>query len=446
MTNVDAQMNTIATTTGSPGVSRRTIEDWLKVVLRTPITRRAWAEAGYAIVALPLAIAGFFFLVVSSAFGIVLLVTLLGLPVLALSGLASRRLGAVHRKLAWGMLRERVTPPAPFVPGQGILGWLQSALRDPASWRARAYLLMKLPLALATVWIVAMWVQGLFWVSYPFWWQATGASDPLPSMPFDRDTWAHALVVVVAGVAVLLAGPWVIHALVWIDRRLIHALLGRPAGAERVRELEDARARIVDDAAATMRRIERDLHDGTQAQLGTLAMNLGQAKEKLEHHEGVPYDPAGALDLVEAAHRHAKEALVELRDIARGIHPPALDLGLEAALATLVARSAVPATLHADLPERPGRAIETIAYFSAAELLANAARHGYAQRVEVDVIESAGVLRLTVRDDGIGGATPGAGSGLIGLADRLRAVDGRLDIVSPAGGPTVISVELPLHT
>ena len=265
-------------------------------------------------------------------------------------------------------------------------------------------------------------------------------------MPFDRDTWPHALVVVVAGAAVLLAGPWVIRALVWIDRRLIHALLGRPAGAERVRELEDARARIVDDAAATMRRIERDLHDGTQAQLGTLAMNLGQAKEKLEHHEGVPYDPAGALDLVEAAHRHAKEALVELRDIARGIHPPALDLGLEAALATLVARSAVPATLHAELPERPGRAVETIAYFSAAELLANAARHGHAQRIGVDVVESGGVLRLTVRDDGIGGATPGAGSGLIGLADRLRAVDGRLDIVSPAGGPTVISVELPLHT
>ena len=195
-----------------------------------------------------------------------------------------------------------------------------------------------------------------------------------------------------------------------------------------------------------MRRIERDLHDGTQAQLGTLAMNLGQAKEKLEHHEGVPYDPTGALDLVTEAHRHAKEALVELRDIARGIHPPALDLGLEAALATLVSRSAVPATLHADLPERPGRAIETIAYFSAAELLANAARHGHAQHIGVDVVESGGVLRLTVRDDGIGGATPGAGSGLVGLADRLRAVDGRLDIVSPAGGPTVISVELPLHT
>src|SRR5262249_35648511 len=155
-------------------------------------------------------------------------------------------------------------------------------------------------------------------------------------------------------------------------------------------------------SATTLRRIERDLHDGTQAQLAALAMTLGQAKEKLEHRANVPFDPAGALDLVDVAHRHAKEALIELRDLARGIHPPALDVGLDAALATLVARSAVPTTLHTDLPTRPAKAIETIAYFSAAELLANVAKHSRARHAEVKVVARGGTLHLTVRDDGIG--------------------------------------------
>jgi signal transduction histidine kinase len=202
---------------------------------------------------------------------------------------------------------------------------------------------------------------------------------------------------------------------------------------------------VVEDAAATLRRIERDLHDGTQAQLATLAMNLGQAKEKLEHRPNVPYDPAGALELIDTAHRHSKEALAELRDIVRGIHPPALDVGLDAALATLVARSAVPAVLHTDIRDRPAKAIETIAYFSAAELLANVAKHSQARHATVEVTARDGTLRLQVSDDGVGGAQPGLGSGLPGLHDRVRAVDGHLHISSPAGGPTVVCVELPLH-
>jgi signal transduction histidine kinase len=174
-------------------------------------------------------------------------------------------------------------------------------------------------------------------------------------------------------------------------------------------------------------------------------MNLGQAKEKLEHGSAVPFDPAGALELVDAAHRHAKEALAELRDIARGIHPPALDIGLDAALATLVARSAVPATLRIDVSVRPTQAIETIAYFSVAELLANVARHSRARSATVEVTARDGRLRLKVSDDGIGGARAGAGSGLSGLGDRVRAVDGRLRVSSPRGGPTVVTVSLPLH-
>jgi signal transduction histidine kinase len=229
---------------------------------------------------------------------------------------------------------------------------------------------------------------------------------------------------------------------------LIRNLLGATRGDERVRQLEEARAQVVDDAAVTLRRVERDLHDGTQAQLANLAMTLGQAKEKLEHREGVPYDPAGALELLDTAHRHAKEALVELRDIARGIHPPALDVGLDAALATLVSRSAVPATLHADLNgglPRPSKAIETIAYFSVAELLANVAKHSGARGAAVYASISDERLRLAVCDDGVGGAAPGMGTGLPGLADRIRAVDGSFALTSPQGGPTRVDIELPMH-
>jgi signal transduction histidine kinase len=241
-----------------------------------------------------------------------------------------------------------------------------------------------------------------------------------------------------------------VRGLAVLHRLLIRGLLGRRRGDERVRELEAARAQVVDDSATTLRRIERDLHDGTQAQLAALAMTLGQAKEKLERRPDVPFDPAGALDLVGVAHQHAKEALVELRDLARGIHPPALDLGLDAALATLVARSAVPATLRADIPTRPDQAIETIAYFSVAELLANVAKHSRATSATVDVGMRDGMLLMQVRDDGVGGAqigrSAGGGSGLLGLRGRVRAVDGELLVHSPTGGPTVIDVQLPVHS
>jgi signal transduction histidine kinase len=436
-------------------------------------SRRTRLELGYVLVGLPLAVVGFVFVVVSVVLGAALSVTFVGLPLLALGGVAARRLAAIQRALAYRLLGERVVPPPPREPGPGFLGWLQAALRDPASWRARAYLLVKLPLVLVTFYLTALvWLQGLFWLTYPITWQVTGpgravpnpfldvgalifrgSSDPRPHVAhrmtlFVGDTaidmWPGVLAVAMTGALALLAAPSVTHGLLAIDRRLAQGLLGRPAGADRVRQLERARDQVVDESATTLRRIERDLHDGTQAQLATLAMTLGQAKEKLENRSDVPFDPAGALGLVDTAHRHAKEALVELRDIARGIHPPALDLGLDAALTTLVARSAVPAVLNSAISTRPGRATETIAYFSVAELLANAARHSRARHVVVEVATRAETLRLQVSDDGQGGARPGGGSGLTGLTERVRAVDGRLHIHSPAGGPTVITVELPL--
>jgi signal transduction histidine kinase len=215
----------------------------------------------------------------------------------------------------------------------------------------------------------------------------------------------------------------------------------------RVRELERSRADLVDDSAERLRRIERDLHDGAQAQMVAVTTKLGLAMKKLG---GITAgtgqtDLDRVLELVAAAHRGAKEAVTELRDLARGIHPPVLDQGLGIALTSLAAHSEVPVELVIDLPERPSAAIETIAYFCAAELLTNVAKHSGAQQATLDAVHTPGLLRLRVTDDGTGGARVDARGGLAGLAERVKTVDGRLQLSSPPGGPSVVTVELPSH-
>jgi len=216
---------------------------------------------------------------------------------------------------------------------------------------------------------------------------------------------------------------------------------------QRVRELEQSRAHVVDDSAARLRRIERDLHDGAQAQMVAVAMKLGLATKKL----GILVDGTGqtdldrVLELVAAAHRGAKEAVTELRDLARGIHPPVLDQGLGTALTSLAARSDLPVELVIDLPERPSAAIETIAYFCAAELLTNVTKHSGATHATLEAVHMSGLLRVRVSDNGYGGARVDASGGLAGLAERIKTVDGRLQVSSPPGGPTAVTVELPSH-
>jgi signal transduction histidine kinase len=213
----------------------------------------------------------------------------------------------------------------------------------------------------------------------------------------------------------------------------------------RVRELEQTRTHLVDDSAARLRQIERDLHDGAQAQMVAVTMKLGLAVKKL----GGMTDGAGqtdldrVLELVAAAHRGAREAVTELRDLCRGIHPPVLDQGLGIALTTLAARGDLPVDLAIDLPERQSAAIETIAYFCAAELLTNVTKHSGARHATLEAAHLPGLLRVRVSDDGRGGARVEARGGLAGLTDRIRAVDGTLRLSSPLGGPTVITVELP---
>jgi signal transduction histidine kinase len=213
------------------------------------------------------------------------------------------------------------------------------------------------------------------------------------------------------------------------------------AAAERERELTRRRARVVDEAEARLRGIERDLHDGAQVRLAALAMTLGEIKENLEHAA----DAERTISLAAAAHRNAKETLAELRDLAKGIHPAVLDRGLPTALAVLAEASAVPVGLTVELGGRPSPAIEAIAYFCAAELLANVAKHSGASRTDIRVSDESGRLVMSVTDDGAGLARLKPGGGLAGLAERVQTVDGLLSVNSPAGGPTTMTVELPVH-
>jgi signal transduction histidine kinase len=260
---------------------------------------------------------------------------------------------------------------------------------------------------------------------------------------------------VVLGVALLASVPWtgplaLLGVLPLAGAALIFWTVYRlqQDSVRRVQELERSRTSLVDDSAARLRQIERDLHDGAQAQMVAVTMKLGLAVKKL----GGMTDGTGqtdldrALELVAAAHRGAKEAIAELRDLCRGIHPTVLDQGLGIALTTLAARSDLPVETVIDLPERPSAAIETIAYFCAAELLTNVTKHSGARHATLEAVHVPGLqLRVRVSDDGCGGAQAGAHGGLAGLADRIRTVDGRLQLSSPPGGPSVVTVELPSH-
>jgi signal transduction histidine kinase len=242
------------------------------------------------------------------------------------------------------------------------------------------------------------------------------------------------------GLILLLVAPRVTLALAAADIACARYLIGPGSQAdmtERIGELESSRARAVGSAEAERRRIERDLHDGAQQRLVSLAMNLGRARARFAD------DPEGARVILDQAHAEAKEALAELRNLVRGVHPPVLtDRGLDAAISGLAALSPVPVTVRASLTARPSISAEAIAYFVVAEALTNVAKHARATRAEVVASRHGDVLRVVIRDDGIGGADP-QGQGLAGLADRLSGVDGRLSVRSPAGGPTVIEAELP---
>ncbi|WP_432104608.1 sensor histidine kinase [Streptomyces sp. bgisy091] len=375
--------------------------------------------------------------VAGGALGLVLI----GLPLLLMLVLVGIPVAAVERR------RLRLADPVPLAdphrtPARaGLLSWLGTRLREAATWWEFGY---------ALVFAVVLWPLEALLLG-----GVLAACGGLAATPLVMaivtggrevkvlklglaDSYPQAFAVALLGLVLLalLAYPlgWVVVARAALTRAL---LTPRSGGADaRLQELGRSRMRLVDAFEAERRRIERDLHDGAQQRLVALSMTLGLAR--LEN----PAEPLGAL--LAKAQEEAGEALVEVRELIRGIHPRVLtDRGLGAAVEDVADRSAVPVEVDLDLPERLPQAVESAVYFAVCEALANVAKHSGASRAWVTGGDDGRRLTVEVRDDGAGGASTDAGSGLQGVADRLSVLDGRLLLSSPAGGPTVLRLDVP---
>ncbi|MGW1909807.1 sensor histidine kinase [Streptomyces sp. NPDC002076] len=423
----------------------------LPPALRAPFEARSWREFGYVLLSLPISIVLFTWTVTMASLGAGLLVTFLGVPVLAAALAGCRGFGALERARARGLLRLEVAEPEPLrMRKPGAPAWMGAVLKSGTSWRNLLYALVQFPWAVFSFSVaVSLWTTGWTLLTYPLWFWVFPAyagqggiqlyGDEHHSIYLDNPF--EITVTALVGLLFTLATPWIVRALTTVDGLLVRGLLGPSPLSARVVELESDRGVVVDTAAADLRRIERDLHDGAQARLVNLAMDLGLAKEKLRE------DPRAAARMVDEAHGEVKTALQELRDLARGIHPAVLtDRGLDAALSSVASRCTVPVRVEVDLPARPAPAVEGIAYFTASELLQNISKHSRARSASVDVWRAEDRLMLQVIDDGVGGADVSRGSGLAGLAGRLDAVDGVLVVDSPEGGPTRVIAELPWRT
>ncbi len=430
--------------------------------LRAPFEARTWKETAHLLLNLPIGIATFTIIVTGFALGFGLLITLIGIPILIAMLYVSRAMGWFERLRAALLLDVEV--PSPYRPDPPRDTWYRpflSRASDPATWVEVVYHLILMPLGIITFTIVVtFWTLGLALLFSPLlglaadqpvhffdaWFTVTVDNSPLivditstRGWHWIIDTPIEFAIISFAGLLVIFLTPWVVRGLATANRSLVRGLLGRDV-TERVRELTASRTAAVDLAAEDRRQIERDLHDGVQQRLVSLAMDLGRAKEKLD----TDTDPEGAKELVGEAHEEAKRAITEVRDLARGIHPAVLtDRGLDAALSALATRSPVPADVRVDVVERPPASVEAAAYFVVSEALANIAKHANATRADVTVRRSGDRLTVKVEDDGVGGASLVEGSGLAGLRDRVGALDGELHLLSPKGGPTVLMVEIP---
>ncbi|MEU7002116.1 sensor histidine kinase [Nonomuraea sp. NPDC046570] len=386
--------------------------------LRAPWTARAWLDTAHVVTGAAVAL-------VTAPLTIVFLVQ----PRLWL-----RLVGAVTR-LQRSRFGAFLGVHIPEVPRAGSF---RQALHTRSTWRQVSYHLLSAPLGVAGAVVVAVtWTGGLV-LALSF----THAQRVPPPMvfPLDYRDPVVAAQATASGLVLLLAAPWVARGMATLDVMMAMTLLGasREELTHRIESLRESRAGAVDAADAERRRIERDLHDGAQQRLVSLAMNLGLARATLTDL------PEPAREALAQAHEEAKQALKELRDFVRGLHPAVLnDQGLDAALSGIAARSPLPVRLRVEISGQLPPTIETVAFFVVSEALTNIAKHAAATRAEVLVQRVEDVLTVTVLDDGHGGADLDGGSGLRGLNQRVASVDGVLWLDSPPGGPTRITAELP---
>jgi signal transduction histidine kinase len=418
------------------------VTDVIRSLLR-PWHRSTWSAFCHTALDIWLGAVTFSVTITFLALSAGLLVTFpLALPAIWLLFTCARGFARMERSRIGGLLGVEIPDPVrPLQPGSWF-NRLSQRWRSGARWKEVGYSLLLLPLGALTLIVSAVsWCASLALLGLPFYVHAL-PNDTAHFGIFEVDAGGPAWLAAAIGlVGVLLIAPWATLAMGRLDAGVGRSLLGpsdRDELAARATRAETGRVAAVDAAETERRRIERDLHDGAQQRLVALAMDLGAARERLEA------DPEGGRALVAEAHEEAKAALKEIRDLVRGIHPVILeDRGLDAALSAVVARCPFPVDLRIEVAPRPAPAVESAAYFVVSEALTNVTRHAGATRARVDIARSRDRLVIEVHDDGRGGAEASRGTGLRGLQERVAALGGRMDVISPPGGPTTLLVELP---
>ncbi|WP_246342370.1 sensor histidine kinase [Actinomadura verrucosospora] len=408
----------------------------------------AWTSALYLAVSLAFGLGWFVTLAVGLSLSIGTLIIWVGFPLLALLMVAWRFGARLERRLVRAAFGVAISDPyRPMPESRNPFVRVRTMAADPATWKDLVYLGLFFPLTLVEFVLSAM-VWGLVGtlLFMPLIVLFGGGMEiNLGQVTYWSGNPVEALPVSAAGLVVLAGALYVTRGMAVAHAAWARLMLGPNASQaenlelrQRTAHLRASRARGVDAAEFERRRIERDLHDGAQQRLLAVAMDIGRARAKLDQ------DPEGARELIEQAHAGTKEAITELRDLARGIYPAILtDRGLDPALSGLAGRAPVPVEVDVDLPERPPAAVESIAYFIVAEALANIAKYARATRASVRVAREDRWVVVEVTDNGAGGAAARPGGGLAGLADRAATIDGMLIVDSPPGGPTIVRADLP---
>ena len=409
--------------------------------------RRVLYESGYALSAFPIALVGFIVVVIDISLGVALAIFIGGVLLISVGVMVARGFARFERLRIRGMLgRPAPTPSYICAPsGSGFWRRMLTPLKDPQSWLDVMWSIVGLvtgtfAFAVTLVW----WATVLEGLTFWFWQQWIPAGDNEGGLAsllgFGESRTAESLANLVVGVVALVTLPWVVRFVAVVHASLATVLLSSRAELQtevaRVQDSRDA-ARMAE--AESLRRLERDIHDGPQQRLVRLTMDLGRAKRQVEQ------DPERAAATIDEALAQARETVAELRSLSRGIAPPLLvDRGLAAALDEMLTQSVVPVTSRVIVPHQLPPHVETAVYFVVSEALTNVAKHSGAASAEVSVVDEGGEVVVRVEDDGVGGAHPSKGLGLAGLRQRLAAVEGTLDVTSPEGGPTVLTAHIPV--
>ncbi|WP_228387737.1 MULTISPECIES: sensor histidine kinase [unclassified Nocardioides] len=408
--------------------------------------RRVLAESGYALSAFVLALPAFVLVVVDLALGVGLSVLVGGVLLIAVGTQVARGFARLERYRQRVMLARTAATPAYLCAPQGAGIWRRgmTALRDPQSWLDVVWCVVGLVTAtLAFAVTLLWWAVALGGLSYWAWQVFLPAQDNgglAELLGLGDGRLAESLLNLAIGAVAALTLPYAVRLVTLLHAGTARVLLSSRADLQaEVRRAADGRSAARAAEAASLRRLERDIHDGPQQRLVRLSMDLGRARRQLER------DPEAVAGTIDGALEQARETVEELRRLSRGIAPPLLvDRGLQVALEDLAARSAVPVEATVQAPAQLSPHVETTAYFVASEALTNVAKHSAASGARLEVRTEDGALLVRVADDGAGGAHPAKGLGLAGLAQRVAAAEGRLEVDSPVGGPTVVTARIPL--